>query len=285
MSTLDLIGNADSSESEDEDYIPSAEDSDTSGCDAETESDDGERPVATTRRRKQLKGKKEEVTPRPGGKAGTLCDASEDAARDGTSNVACGMDDAKEDDVGALIAQEEKAKADLLWSDFTRDVDGVPKKRAAVPDSEEASTSGSASLVAAVPEKKVRITQLLEFAGEVVKVDNEVPADSNEARFLLEKQEEAGDAKPNALSRKKSGGVASVLSRLVTKKQKMNTLEKSKLDWDSYKRSEGIAEDLLNHNKGKDGYLERQAFLQRTDERQFEVEKGLRAKNRTTHRV
>ncbi|KAH7956244.1 hypothetical protein HPB52_007656 [Rhipicephalus sanguineus] len=65
----------------------------------------------------------------------------------------------------------------------------------------------------------------------------------------------------------------------------MNTPEKWKRDWDSYKWSEGIAEDLLNHNKGKDGYLERQAFLQRTDERQFEVEKGLRDKNRSTHRT
>ncbi|KAH7956245.1 hypothetical protein HPB52_007657 [Rhipicephalus sanguineus] len=212
MSTSDLIGNADSSESEDEDYVPSAEDSDTSDCDAETESDDGERPVATTRR-KQLKGKKEEVTSRPGGKGGTVCDANEDVARDDTSNVVWGKEGAKEADDS--VVQEEKAKADLLRFDFTRDVDNVPKKRAAVPDSGEACTSGATSLVAAVPEKRVRITQLLDFAGEVVEVDKEVAADSNEA-LLLEKHEGAGDAKPtNALALRKSVGVASVLNRLM----------------------------------------------------------------------
>lgn len=272
MSTSDLIGNADSSESDDGDYVPSAEEGDSSDSDAETDSDYEERHVAAPRRM-QVKCKKFASHKR--GKGGISCHAKENSAQEGTSDVACSEDNAEQANESSDAA--EKDKADSLWSDFMRDVDSVPRKRSAVPEAGEASTSGTTSQAAAVPEKKVRITQLLDFAGEVVKVDKEVAADSNEAR-LLEKRE------GTALAPKKKGGVAGVLSRLMNKKQKINTLEKSKLDWDNFKRTEGIAEDLKNHNKGKDGYLEKQAFLQRTDERQFEVEKGLRAKNRTTQR-
>lgn len=275
MSTSDLIGNADSSESDDGDYVPSAEEGDSSDSDAETDSDYEERHVAAPRRM-QVKCKKFASHKR--GKGGISCHAKENSAQEGTSDVACSEDNAEQANESSDAA--EKDKADSLWSDFMRDVDSVPRKRSAVPEAGEASTSGTTSQAAAVPEKKVRITQLLDFAGEVVKVDKEVAADSNEAR-LLEKRE---GTESTALAPKKKGGVAGVLSRLMNKKQKINTLEKSKLDWDNFKRTEGIAEDLKNHNKGKDGYLEKQAFLQRTDERQFEVEKGLRAKNRTTQR-
>lgn len=277
MSTLDLVGNADSSESDDDDYVPSAEESDGDASDCDAESDVEERPVATTGRTLRM-GK---VTPPLKVKRSIRCEGK-DPAQGSIHNAASAKDDAKEQDESDLAAQKDKAKDDLLWCDFLRDADSVPKKRAAVPDPGEASTSAATSQVAAVPEKKVRITQLLEFAGEVVEVDKEVAADSKETRLLEKRQ---GDAKSTALASKKPGGVASVLGRLMNKKQKISTLEKSKLDWDSYKRSEGIAEDLRTHNRGKDGYLERQAFLQRTDERQFEVEKGLRAKNRSTHRT
>lgn len=60
----------------------------------------------------------------------------------------------------------------------------------------------------------------------------------------------------------------------------MSTLEKSKLDWETFKDQEGIHQELQNYNK--DGYLEKQAFLQRTDERQFERERDMRQGKRKT---
>ncbi|KAI7826891.1 bucentaur or craniofacial development-domain-containing protein [Gamsiella multidivaricata] len=51
----------------------------------------------------------------------------------------------------------------------------------------------------------------------------------------------------------------------VKKPSKMNTLEKSKLDWKNFVGKEGIEDELKHHNK--DGYMEKVAFLQRTDER------------------
>ncbi|KAF9112184.1 swr complex subunit [Mortierella sp. AM989] len=51
----------------------------------------------------------------------------------------------------------------------------------------------------------------------------------------------------------------------VKKPPKLNTLEKSKLDWKNFVGKEGIEDELKHHNK--DGYMEKVAFLQRTDER------------------
>jgi hypothetical protein len=47
----------------------------------------------------------------------------------------------------------------------------------------------------------------------------------------------------------------------------MNTLEKSKLDWQGYVDREGIRDDLKYKNK--DGYMEKVAFLQRVDDRRL----------------
>ena len=47
---------------------------------------------------------------------------------------------------------------------------------------------------------------------------------------------------------------------------KLNTLEKSRLDWAGFVDKEGIGDDLQKWNKGDKGYLERQAFLGRVEE-------------------
>lgn len=60
----------------------------------------------------------------------------------------------------------------------------------------------------------------------------------------------------------------------------MSTLTKTKLDWDVFKKDEGIEDELRNHVKNKDSFVERMAFLQRTDFKQFEIEKSIREKSR-----
>ncbi|XP_037731309.1 craniofacial development protein 1 isoform X2 [Drosophila subpulchrella] len=64
------------------------------------------------------------------------------------------------------------------------------------------------------------------------------------------------------------------------KKKKLSLLEKSQMDWKNFKKYEGIDEQLRTYNKGKDGYLDRQEFLERTDLRQFEIERNLRQSRR-----
>ncbi|KAF9106521.1 swr complex subunit [Mortierella sp. GBA35] len=64
----------------------------------------------------------------------------------------------------------------------------------------------------------------------------------------------------------------------VKKPAKLNTLEKSKLDWNNFVGKEGIEDELKHHNK--DGYMEKVAFLQRTDERRDEEYQQLKKKRR-----
>lgn len=143
-------------------------------------------------------------------------------------------------------------------------------------------------------EEKVKITKVFEFAGEEVKVEKEVSIDSAEARLSFssdDKSEKTGNSasagkgsgRGKGFKRASLGGISSVLGQ-IGKKAKISTLEKSKLDWDSYKRAENLEEEITTHNKGKDGYLERQDFLQRADLRQFEIEKQLRNANRRSTR-
>lgn len=73
------------------------------------------------------------------------------------------------------------------------------------------------------------------------------------------------------------------LSDLVSnlkKKPKVGTLLQSKMDWDDFKKKEGLEDELRQAINRKDGYIERQAFLSRADLRQFEIEKSIRDKIR-----
>lgn len=47
---------------------------------------------------------------------------------------------------------------------------------------------------------------------------------------------------------------------------KLNTIEKSKMDWAGYVDREGIKEELDGAGKAKEGYLGRMDFLGRVDE-------------------
>ncbi|EFX65945.1 hypothetical protein DAPPUDRAFT_65105, partial [Daphnia pulex] len=62
----------------------------------------------------------------------------------------------------------------------------------------------------------------------------------------------------------KSGGLSSITSQLSSKKAKLSTLEKSKLDWDRYKTEEGIAEDLKSFNHRQKNFDFGKASFSRT---------------------
>ncbi|KAF7281065.1 yeti [Rhynchophorus ferrugineus] len=170
--------------------------------------------------------------------------------------------------------EDKKKKADDLWADFMKDTGFQSKinKSTSVPQAK------TQNVVKPQPQKqehsqpaKVKITQIFEFAGEEVKIEKEVDQSSVEARLLSNKSSKSSNAKNSSgLS-----GISNVLSQL-GKKQKISTLEKSKLDWDKFKQEENIEEELQTYNKGKDGYLDRQDFLQRADLRRFEIEKDIR---------
>ncbi|XP_075932115.1 craniofacial development protein 1 isoform X1 [Anarhichas minor] len=197
--------------------------------------------------------------------------------------------------------ERQKKKSDDLWASFLSDVGSRPKDPPPASQSSMAEKEDSAVLTVAPlsTETKasapatVTITKVFDFAGEEVRVNKVVSADSKEAQSYLKsqniRQEESGDeeedpspgqpALPGTSSAKRPAGVSSILGRMGSKKQKMSTLEKSKMDWDAFKSEEGITEELAIHNRGREGYVERKNFLQRVDHRQFEREKAVRQSN------
>lgn len=188
----------------------------------------------------------------------------------------------KQDEKGET-EDDKKKKADSLWASFMKDT-GFKSKTAKIDsktlvEDKAKSDSSKSSAPASRIQEKVKVTKVFQFAGEEVKVEKEVPIDSAEAR--LAQIASSSDSQKPAKSRapKSLGGIGSVLNQL-GKKPKISTLEKSKLDWDRFKKEENIEEELASYNKGKDGYLERQDFLQRADLRRFEIEKEIRTVER-----
>ncbi|XP_074864459.1 craniofacial development protein 1 isoform X3 [Carettochelys insculpta] len=190
--------------------------------------------------------------------------------------------------------EEKKKKEDALWASFLSDVGqrskAPPAAQVTGPKASEAAEEKNLSKFqeeAKEPEKpkdtaRVTITKVFDFAGEEVRVTKEVDAASKEAKSFLKQQEKekAQTATPTSLPTvsgvKRPSGMSSLLGKIGSKKQKMSTLEKSRLDWESFKEEEGIGEELAIHNRGKEGYIDRKAFLGRVDHRQFEIERDLR---------
>ncbi|PBC30915.1 craniofacial development protein 1 [Apis cerana] len=281
------------SDEDDEDYIPDGADSEPvseveSEGDAESgpedENDENQRETTKKRGRKKNKVIKSKIRKRRRRKKVT-----ED------------KDDEKEEkqqkeesiEKKELTEEEEKKRADSLWADFMKDTAMTPKPKQ--QNVTNKSKERSPSIEKPKVEEKVKITKVFEFAGEEVKVEKEVSIDSAEARISLSSAENSektgnsgspagrGSGRGRGFKRAGLGGISSVLGQL-GKKAKISTLEKSKLDWDNYKKQENLEEEISTHNKGKDGYLERQDFLQRADLRQFEIEKQLRNANRRSTR-
>ncbi|XP_014243170.1 craniofacial development protein 1 [Cimex lectularius] len=234
------------SESEDEDYMPEG----VSDVSEESGSGSEEEPDASTegggRKRKKSSAKK----------------SKKRKAEEKENN--------EEETIKKESVEELKKKSDALWAEFMKPVESKKVKEedsrvSGLTDEKENSehTEPEAS--------KVKVTQVFDFAGEKVQVEKEVNVKCQRAQ-----------SSTRGCGRGR-GGIASILGQL-GKKGKLSTLEKSKLDWDRFKKDEGIDEDLEMYNKGKNGYLERQDFLQRTDLRQFEIEKNMREAKRSFNR-
>ncbi|KYM95532.1 PREDICTED: craniofacial development protein 1 [Cyphomyrmex costatus] len=277
------------SDEDDEDYIPDGADSDpVSEVESEGDIESGPEDENDENKRetgkkgtKRSKGRKNKKTKRR-----RTLEKSKVSEEESKEEEEC--KEKKE-----LTEEEEKKRADSLWADFMKDTAVISKSKP--QNSINRSNEKSSPIQKPKVQEKVKITKVFEFAGEEVKVEKEVSIDSAEARLSLSTDENSAAKAPESTSptvkergrgdikRVGLGGISSVLGQ-IGKKAKISTLEKSKLDWDNFKKQENIEEELNTHNKGKDGYLERQDFLQRADLRQFEIEKQLRNTSRRSTR-
>ncbi|EFN70955.1 Craniofacial development protein 1 [Camponotus floridanus] len=275
------------SDEDDEDYVPDRVDSDVVSeveSEGDVESSPEDENDENKRETGQQKGKKRSKV-RRSVKRKKIIENKSKVSEDEKEVEEC--KETKE-----LTEEEEKKRADSLWADFMKDTAVVskPKPQNPINRSNERSPPIQKSKI----QEKVKVTKIFEFAGEEVKVEKEVSVDSAEARLSLSAAENSTKSSDSAFAASKErgrggirraglGGISSVLGQ-IGKKAKISTLEKSKLDWDNFKKQENIEEELNTHNKGKDGYLERQDFLQRADLRQFEIEKQLRNSSRRSTR-
>ena len=73
---------------------------------------------------------------------------------------------------------------------------------------------------------------------------------------------------------KKKDNVASIIEQLKGGKiKKINTIEKSQLDWDAHKATDKTVNEELNKHMKGGTYLEKVAFLKRTERREYEKER------------
>lgn len=292
------------SDTSDEDFVPQGVESDDepiSGGEEEEEDDldeDGEGKSAAKDKKKKGRKKK-------GKKTNPLLAHIEDKEQDTEEK------DAEQD---VVSSEKDKKKEDNLWADFLADVEDKPspppKPKASSwaallgKKSSSSANSTSAHPVSATVKKEepkkdlkkenqdnkpstVKITKVFEFAGEEVRIEKEVDANSAEAKAatLTPESSTTLDKKASPVGGlggvKRPAGLSNIIGLLDNKKQKLTTLEKTKLDWNSFKAEEGIDEELESHKKSKHGYLDKQAFLERADIRQFEIERAMRQSKRS----
>lgn len=145
-----------------------------------------------------------------------------------------------------LNEEEQKKRTDSLWADFLKDTDFKPKTKS-VSITVETKPAIEESKVNCKPKtEKVKPPTVLEFAGEIVNIPNSLDVKQGSSQV--------SSASPTVTlpSKKARGGISSVLSQL-GRKQKISTLEKSKLDWNNFKQQENIEDELQAYNKGKNG--------------------------------
>lgn len=292
---LDEAEYASDTDESDEDYMPEADGGNVASeneSDGEPENalddDDGGDIKSNRRSRKRT---------------ATATATASDSKRSKAADTATSSKSTEKDE---LVDDDDDANEDALWAKFlgnAEQTDTTPKSsqpnKPSISSSSSSSSNGSSTAKqppkdttkapTATAEKKVTVTEIFEFAGEKVEVQKEIKVSeanptslNNDAKQIDRKIAAAkpisGVALPS-LSRRSGGGLSSVLGQ-IGKKNKLSVLEKTQLDWNGFKRNEGIDEELQTHNKGRGGFLERQDFLQRTDLRQFEIEKSMRQTTR-----
>ncbi|XP_063535231.1 craniofacial development protein 1 [Cydia strobilella] len=180
---------------------------------------------------------------------------------------------------------EEKKREEDLWAKFlagTGSASKAPAKETPVKQAEKseipnkvAEPKAQAKTNSIQDDIKAREQRIFQFAGETIVVENNIIKEK-----IKTAEAPATVSKLIPQRSRGSSGLADVLGQL-NKKNSLSTLDKSKLDWETYKKDQDINEEIQSHNKGKHGYLERQDFLERADHRQYEIERDMRLSRRS----
>ena len=172
-----------------------------------------------------------------------------------------------------LTANSSTIDVDSVWASMKGDSQKSSTESAVdIPKvSTPISFSDSTSAPGLLKDEYITIKRVYNFAGKVTTEEKQVLASSAEGKAYVAESKEQDSVeypkqspncnnkrsslptKKRVVKRKKS----SMLEELAKgKAKKLNTLEKSRLDWLGYVDQQGIKDDLSQHNK--DGYLQKQ---------------------------
>jgi hypothetical protein len=151
-------------------------------------------------------------------------------------------------------------------------------------------------------DKMIKIKRTYKFAGEWITEEKVVPKHSAEAKAFLSSGENAEytdedvaaasatlnlrrplrkisrfDPNPTGTI-KKSWEKQLVSEDKDAQGPKINTVEKSRLDWASYVDQAGIKDELRTHSKAKEGYMGRMEFLGRMEDKREDERRAARLK-------
>ncbi|KAK4468692.1 hypothetical protein MN116_007873 [Schistosoma mekongi] len=161
----------------------------------------------------------------------------------------------------ASTTEERKAHEDKVWEEFLK------------LDSNKISDSI----------EKINVVKKYQFAGEEVEITQAVSRTADITRHPDSIRNQNNTSTETKLPKPKAPsvglGLSNALQNLkstISNLPKLSTLEKSRLDWKQYIQKESLEDDLKAHNKGKEGYLERQAFFNRASEREYQYERELK---------
>lgn len=260
---------ASSTDESDDDYKPEGHDSASEvDTDDDTETTEAERKNGNSTSRKR-----KEASPEPDAKKKKPNDEKPTTLSDDD-------DDSNEDALWATFMSKTESVATKPATSTSKPIQSTTKSIATTTTKTSTAKPVAQPIAkkpATVVDKPKTVTEIFEFAGEKIEVKKQIKTDD------VISSKNAGtstQAKAPAIPQHKPrGGLSAVLGQ-IGKPNKLSVLQKTHLDWDGFKHKEGIDEELQTHNKGRDGYLERQDFLQRTDVRQFEIEKSMRQTTR-----
>lgn len=178
--------------------------------------------------------------------------------------------------VSRSSSQNSKSDIDSIWAELNdKGSKGLSSAHAPPVDNEAAVKSEEPKNAS----QTIKIKRTYEFAGKTVTEEKVVDINSQEAKAHLNStklasdklSEDAGVKKqlPSNLRRKRKR--ASLLDAVISNSSsaKLSTLEKSRLDWATYVDKNKINEELKYKNK--DGYLEKQDFLSRVENKQDQM--------------
>lgn len=135
---------------------------------------------------------------------------------------------------------------------------------------------------------KVEVKEQIQFAGQMIEINRTVDKDTHDKNNAnananknnsSSKDESAGSGTGSGSSAPKAIGIDAVLSKINGPK-KFTTIDKTNVDWETFKDKTGMEEELRKKAEGKDAYLVKKDFLNRVDVRRFEQEKDDRSKKR-----